>query len=252
MPFADTASAIGPFTVGQLNDLSLGLLGRGITFPGSIEQYDGPDGFFGHRQEALLVSGHFDLDMGPVTLTYVPGYQYLDAYLNVPIGNEGNLDAAGNPLTPINLRSSRVEKRTDHELRLANSSDSRFNWLLGAWYEWDSNSTFPGTYFGVVRTTISSEPGKTESYALFGQGTYSLTDSLRLTGGLRYSHDHKSVQFDGTFLPTVAIALQACATGPGTFDPGCLTDLAAVPDYSLPGGQKRSTAAGTVSITRSD
>ena len=39
---------------------------------------------------------------------------------------------------------------------------------------------------------------ETESWAVFAQGTFEITDSLRVTGGLRYTEEEKSLVFDQT------------------------------------------------------
>ncbi len=47
----------------------------------------------------------------------------------------------------------------------------------------------------------------TDSYAVFGQGTYSLTDKARVTAGLRYSYDEKDVTISkiGIFIPALPL-----------------------------------------------
>ncbi|MEQ9437250.1 TonB-dependent receptor [Hyphomonas sp.] len=93
-----------------------------------------------------------------------------------------------------------------HELTAQSADDSDFWWIVGA-YMYDENflqeSHFgnaaqpqvlvpvggPANPSGDYVTAISDL--NTKSYALFGQADYALTNTLTLTGGLRYSMDEK-------------------------------------------------------------
>lgn len=91
------------------------------------------------------------------------------------------------------------------ELQLAQDSRSAFDWIIGGYYSVETghelvastslvsiNATNPGINEGNVRNT---------SIAAFGQAYYSLSDTLRLTGGLRYTSETKSlVSFNRTAL----------------------------------------------------
>lgn len=138
--------------------------------------------------------------------------------LNWKIGNVLLTDIAAyhklkiNYFAFFNLRNSMqddVDTETSNELRLSSADpESRAKWVLGAYYHNESqpytqqfyDNTPPNvdgccTYLGqgtglrFVYSKINNP-----SYAAFGQLTFKLTDTFRLTGGLRYNNDHKIVK----------------------------------------------------------
>ncbi len=74
------------------------------------------------------------------------------------------------------------------EIRLASDTNEALEWQVGAFY-FDSS-------FGV--TSVDGYYGATnvyhgnESWAVFGQSTYNLTDRWDITGGVRYTYDEKT------------------------------------------------------------
>jgi iron complex outermembrane recepter protein len=103
------------------------------------------------------------------------------------------VDAAGAENLSVVLSPGKA-KQVSNELRLSSNGNGAFKWLLGAYYfdEDQDDSVFinnvGGGPFNVIgaNTYISSS-----SLAFFGQGTYSLTESLRFTAGARYTDDKK-------------------------------------------------------------
>ncbi|MFC5342846.1 TonB-dependent receptor [Brevundimonas staleyi] len=91
-------------------------------------------------------------------------------------------------------------KQVSQELRLVSDygPDSRLDWILGGYFyrddvwkldHWQSETA-------QALPTLSGEQtfdndGYTQSYAVFGQVGYRFTDHLKLTAGVRYSHDEK-------------------------------------------------------------
>jgi len=90
-------------------------------------------------------------------------------------------------------------KSSSHELDLKSTGDNTVDWILGLYYAAEDNSIrfdipiFNGTSQGTVGWQGSFiQPKETvDSYAGFGQMTWHLSDSLRLTGGARWTHDEK-------------------------------------------------------------
>ena len=94
---------------------------------------------------------------------------------------------------------SRVRFITDsestvHELRLASDNDDKLLWSLGAFFFEENQRTFLGTtgdrnpFFTGVEFNQTTN---TDSYSFYGDATYSVTEDFRVTGGLRYTDDHK-------------------------------------------------------------
>ena len=93
------------------------------------------------------------------------------------------------------------------ELRLTSTNDGPLRWLGGLYYfteDYDGSAHFAIRGFGpgaltIVGTTLEgagqSSSMQTESYAAFGNVDYSFTDQLRLSVGLRYTHEEKDVDY---------------------------------------------------------
>ncbi len=91
------------------------------------------------------------------------------------------------------------------ELQLSGLSiDERLKWVFGVYYfQEDAFNENPVDVYRELRDFIGLDISFTtrswvenKSYAVFGQGTYEITDKLSLTGGLRYTYDKKDVTRD--------------------------------------------------------
>ncbi|MEM6582113.1 MAG: TonB-dependent receptor [Pseudomonadota bacterium] len=103
------------------------------------------------------------------------------------------------------------------EFRIASDYDGWFNFLLGAfYYDEESSATVLITHPTLAATqqvrglpeefemfTTESDPVKTESYALFGETYFNLNEQTKLTLGLRYTDDKKSIRTRQLFLELV-------------------------------------------------
>ncbi|THD55040.1 TonB-dependent receptor [Phenylobacterium sp.] len=92
------------------------------------------------------------------------------------------------------------------ELRIASKGDGKLKWVGGVYYsdfsakwQFDGITSNPSAYmdlgtFAPATTTqwfIARSPTELKQYAVFGEGTYALTDQLKATLGLRwYSYDY--------------------------------------------------------------
>ncbi len=98
-------------------------------------------------------------------------------------------------------------RQFSEELRFASTGNGRFDWVGGAYFSkfssaWNYHGTSltPGAYldlgtFAPATTTTwfnADSPTRITQYALFGEGTYAITDALKATVGLRYyGYDYK-------------------------------------------------------------
>lgn len=88
------------------------------------------------------------------------------------------------------------------EFRLSSNSDSRLQWILGAYYFSEETHIFRrvqlnglvggGTVFINLPDFLLDEWGDSKTVAGFGSATYSITDEWRVTGGIRYTSDEKT------------------------------------------------------------
>lgn len=131
-----------------------------------------------NRLDQWSVSAQLDWDLGLATLTLLPVYrdEDLQQFSYVPgYGIEEN---------------AKIEQRS-FETRLANRTD-RLSWVVGAYYLNATNDeTFqinnPTPTVGRPVINFIDNPIEVKSWAAFGETTVSVTDKLRVIGGLRYT-----------------------------------------------------------------
>ena len=95
----------------------------------------------------------------------------------------------------LNLIFRSREEQQSHELRLGDDR-GRLKWVAGLYYFKEDNDVF----FNASPAVAFIQPNTfAESKAAFAQGTYSVTDRLRVTAGLRYTQDEKG-RTGGTYV----------------------------------------------------
>ncbi len=97
---------------------------------------------------------------------------------------------------------------------LGKAFDDRLNWILGYYYFQEDGKNINPVRFSQIHIQ-SGGFFDNDSWAVFGQGTYDLTEKLALTVGLRYTEDTKRYLPDQffEFFPTGPLPLPPC---PGT------------------------------------
>ena len=167
------------------------------------------------------ISGEIDYEFGGAKLTSIT------AYRDQVSDESQDIDSSSADLA--NRVDHLRTKTLTQELRLASDGKGRFNWLVGAFYDHENLRTSRTVNFGRdIRAfvdaltggnigllerlqgyvTPSIVPGRTyfqpgvaivapftlkqDSYSLFGQADYKVTDALTLTGGLAYLSDRKA------------------------------------------------------------
>ncbi|MEJ5977341.1 TonB-dependent receptor [Novosphingobium sp. PS1R-30] len=146
-------------------------------------------------------TGEFDL--GFATLTSV------SAYRNTRTNSDFDVD--GGPISLIRIQFLSGMKSFQQEVRLASSGSGPLQWQLGGFYlntKANNTSFFSGGAFGAARGQDVRAKLDSNSYAAFGEATYAITPTTKLTGGIRYTEDRRSFdasQFtilaNGTALP---------------------------------------------------
>ncbi|QIB64916.1 TonB-dependent receptor [Kineobactrum salinum] len=118
-----------------------------------------------------------------LTLIYIGGYSYLDQDSNSGL-------FSGPPA--VQLLNPETSEGQSHEARLNVTAD-RVEGLFGIYYfDEDIYSAFDVAPVPVVRF-FNVLDAAAHGFAVYGQGTYALTDAFRVTGGVRYSENVKSV-----------------------------------------------------------
>jgi iron complex outermembrane receptor protein len=75
------------------------------------------------------------------------------------------------------------------EFRLASENTDGYSWQLGAYY-FDGDFTIQTDSYGCCSSTVQHE---NTAWAIFGQGTYDMSEDLTITAGIRYTDDEKDL-----------------------------------------------------------
>ncbi|MFO6445610.1 TonB-dependent receptor [Erythrobacter sp. NE805] len=89
---------------------------------------------------------------------------------------------------PSDTQDSIDLKQTTQEVRLASNGDGPLTWQVGGFY-FSSNFDVGTVGFNFPPRAVVNH--QNEAWALFGQVSYQLTETLRATGGIRYTDDQK-------------------------------------------------------------
>lgn len=149
------------------------------------------------RLEQRVYSNTLNIDIGEnLAFTSITAYVTTDS--------EGGYD---NDLSPISVSLQDIIVKSDQftqELRLSGTS-SLLDWTVGGFY-FDNDILFPGRINinrgfgpdgqpGFTLDFLTNDPIVSKSKSGFAHAVLHLTDSLNLTGGLRYTDDFKSYTF---------------------------------------------------------
>ena len=145
-----------------------------------------------------------------VTLTYDAGSfaitsstGYLDSYTET--NEAGNTFLGDNELLDDTTVDSSI---FNQELRISSIGDSEWNWTLGAFYKDRQVDQLVGRYLYGTPTEVTFGPisfspdnQNSQSWAVFGDTSYAVTERLEVGLGLRYFEDDRDF-FDGTATQT--------------------------------------------------
>ena len=191
----------GTGTLNRANALTKGSNKLNDNYDRDTVYYDGGRNNF-QKQDTTSQSLQVAYDFGDMTLTGVIG-----SYQGSSLGN-GDIDggvsypsAIGQNYYTASASESGTEDSTlrqnTFELRLASNGNNRFNWQVGA-FAWNErfnliSNTYNG-YGSPIPTIVVDMVQKSDSWSVFGQGNYQLTEALKLTAGLRYTEDNRDMR----------------------------------------------------------
>jgi outer membrane receptor protein involved in Fe transport len=108
--------------------------------------------------------------------------------------------------------------KTTQEFRLTSKSSDKFEWLVGAFYDYEdsqqhqvaSAQALDGTSIaGLDPLAIENLPSSYREYAAFGDATYKFNSTVDITGGLRWARN------DQQFTQATSGAIEPLASTPG-------------------------------------
>jgi iron complex outermembrane recepter protein len=186
--------------------------------------------YFAEEWQGSLEISH---DFGDLTLTSLSGYAEVRRKLfkdfdrlvpSINLTRPVTFDLLGNgtSVTTQRIQTARRDnsfsREYSQELRLASEFSGPFNFLLGGnYFDQRRSNSADFTHVTIAARQqqlglstafdsllIESNPVTTKSYGIFGEIYFDLAESTRLTGGIRYSHDRKTILTRQIFLNPVA------------------------------------------------
>lgn len=155
------------------------------------DPYSGEFDFDGYtKADTYDLSAHVNWDVGDYTLTSITNYQDLD--------NKYGEDSDVSPNDVYNYEGDNTVQQWSQEFRL-NWEGESYRAMIGLFYlgiDGDYKTFQSGEVFfgpGFVYELKANQ--KTETFALFGQTEFDLTEELTLTLGLRLNRDEKDFTF---------------------------------------------------------
>ena len=124
--------------------------------------------------------------------------------------NDYVLDEDIGPLPIVNVELLTPETTFTQELQLISQSDASLTWIAGMFYFNDKAGFdpihFTGVGFAPLPFVDTHGILTTESYAVFAQATATIFSDTHLTGGARYTWDHRTVRADAVLGDDAVVA----------------------------------------------
>lgn len=154
------------------------------------------DGF--SRQKSYGGSAQIDIETDAINITSITAYR--------EARNNWLMDSIGSPALPVGDLIDDATDQFTQELRFSGDA-ANLNYVFGLWYsneQTDRTEVFDvGVQGDILNSDRYRQINATNSYAVFGQVDWDVSDSVVLTLGGRYSIDDKSIEnfaFAGDFV----------------------------------------------------
>ncbi len=140
------------------------------------------------------LSAELNIDFDGFTFTSLTGYRENErrAYTD----NDGN--EIENEIGLVH----NTQDQLSQEFRLSSNGDGPLEWVTGVYYL-DENQSIDAIFGSLIATgtglSFPQPDVNSTSWSVFGQGKYSITESVRAIAGLRYTDEEKS-RTGGTYL----------------------------------------------------
>lgn len=198
-----------------------------VSRPGDrLTNYTGGDFY---EIESDLEGPFNDLEAGGGSLTLTKDFASFSArYIGASrfTRSDSFRDLDGTPYRLLESGGQIDQDQTSHEFQVfGDSFGDRVNWIAGIFLFEESGSDNSQSFnlwpLRTTRNNITADASN-ESIAYYGQATLSLSDKLRLTGGLRYTEDDRSLSVENIQVSGFTGAFASCSFPTAALAPGSL------------------------------
>lgn len=185
---------------------------------GGYDEFDSPPGSsYGAHYEAFniaepiadtvhIYSLTINDNLGFADLTSATAYWQRQFHQTQDASESTSYTAGVYPYVPIAISEADPTQQFSQELRLTSRTDDRLHWVAGAfysdlhssWNEYGANPVFAGQGNPTGILFASNNPYWVRQYAVFGDGSFKITDTLKLSAGLRW-YRYLSQQLENEF-----------------------------------------------------
>jgi outer membrane receptor protein involved in Fe transport len=172
-----------------------------------------------YRSRATLVNALATYDFGAATLLSSTGYmvrkdrQILDLTATFRPFIPLLTGIPASAIQSVGADSTRSYKIFTQELRLSSNGDGPFTWTFGGFFR---NSLTGGTAISIVTPNIlpagfrlydatGTSPEDSKSWAVFGEASYRIADTLTALVGVRYFHDRRAQDTASAIFGSIAL-----------------------------------------------
>jgi len=155
------------------------------------------------NNDVYIITNTTSYDFGGTTLKNIIGYY--DQKPRVRLSQT----STNTPL--VDVIQNKDQTSLSEELQLSGDTGS-LKWIVGGFFSREKTRTFQNSWLSGALANRGVSHDRYISKALFAQGTYSLTNGLKFTAGLRHSWDKRAGVLDvgtfpgGVFTPSPQIA----------------------------------------------
>lgn len=149
------------------------------------------------RTRVGTVISNLSHDMGWATLSLISGYISTEQKFSIDFG----LGGSPTPFGGFTLSNDVDSEQWTQELKLVGEI-GRLNYVAGVFYLTEDNSTYQVDTFATTPVATSALvlgdrqlDNSTESYAIYAQGDFAISDQWILTVGGRYTEEDKDIAF---------------------------------------------------------
>jgi iron complex outermembrane recepter protein len=138
-------------------------------------------------------------DFGSVDLTSITAYRVSFLHVIIDADQTPVEFVPGSPLLVVD--ETQLDRQFSQELQLSSHANGPFKWVLGAFYYWERDRSEPSSAYGSFVGGISNnyDNALLNSYAAYGQATYSIDPHTEVTAGLRFTLDQRSLAVNSTY-----------------------------------------------------